>query len=46
MQIVLDENLPLPLKQAFGPADTITTVQELGWAGITVSCQSPARHIA
>jgi hypothetical protein len=35
MQIVLDENLPSPLKHAFGAADTVMTVQELGWAGIT-----------
>ena len=29
MRIVLDENLPRPLKQIFGPEHQVTTVQEL-----------------
>lgn len=32
MKIILDENLPRPLRQFF-PADEVTTVQEAGWAG-------------
>ena len=32
MKIILDENLPRPLKQFF-PADEVATVQEAGWAG-------------
>ena len=32
MKIILDENLPRPLKQAFS-AHTVTTVQEKGFAG-------------
>jgi predicted nuclease of predicted toxin-antitoxin system len=34
MRIVLDENLPRPLKQVFGSAHSVTTVQELGLAGV------------
>ena len=34
MRIVLDENVPLPLKAAFGATATVTTVQESGLAGI------------
>ena len=30
MQIVLDENLPRPLTQVFGPSHSVLTVQELG----------------
>jgi hypothetical protein len=33
-RIVLDENLPRPLKQFLGTAHVVTTVQELGLAGI------------
>lgn len=33
MKILLDENLPRPLKQFF-PADDIVTVQEAGWNGL------------
>jgi hypothetical protein len=32
VKILLDENLPRPLRQFF-PADELTTVQEAGWAG-------------
>lgn len=35
MRIVLDENLPRPLKRAFASAHVVTTVQELGFAGLT-----------
>lgn len=35
MQIVLDENLPRPLTQAFGPSHSVLTVQELGLSGIS-----------
>ena len=35
MRIVLDENLPRPLKRAFGAVHEIATVQELGLAGLT-----------
>ena len=35
MRIVLDENLPRPLKRAFTPVHVVTTVQELGFAGLT-----------
>jgi len=34
MRIVLDENLPHPLKQAFSESDTVVTVQELGLSGV------------
>jgi predicted nuclease of predicted toxin-antitoxin system len=34
MRIILDENLPLPLKGVFGPLHTVTTVQEIGLSGI------------
>jgi hypothetical protein len=33
MRIVLDENLPRPLRRIFGPEDQVITVQELGLAG-------------
>jgi hypothetical protein len=33
MRIVLDENLPRPLRRFFGPEHQIVTVQELGLAG-------------
>jgi hypothetical protein len=33
MRIVLDENLPRPLRRVFGPEHQVTTVQELGLAG-------------
>ncbi len=33
MRIVLDENLPRPLRRAFGPEHQVATVQELGLAG-------------
>jgi hypothetical protein len=33
MRIVLDENLPRPLKQIFDPDHQVETVQELGLAG-------------
>ena len=33
MRIVLDENLPRPLRRSFGPEHQVTTVQELGLAG-------------
>jgi hypothetical protein len=33
VKILLDENLPRPLKQFF-QADEITTVQEVGWTGL------------
>ena len=35
MRIVLDENLPRPLKRAFAAVHVVTTVQELGLAGLT-----------
>lgn len=35
MRIVLDENLPRPLKQAFAADHVVATVQELGFAGLT-----------
>ena len=35
MRIVLDENLPHPLKLAFAPSHFVTTVQELALAGIS-----------
>ncbi len=34
MRIVLDENLPRPLKRAFAAVLAVTTVQELGLAGL------------
>jgi hypothetical protein len=34
MRIVLDENLPYPLKLVFPEPHTVTTVQELGLSGI------------
>jgi hypothetical protein len=34
MRIVLDENLPRPLKQAFSESDSVVTVQELGLSGV------------
>lgn len=34
MRIVLDENLPRPLKRAFASVHVVTTVQELGFAGL------------
>jgi len=34
MRIVLDENLPRPLTQVFGSGHQVTTVQDLGLAGI------------
>jgi len=34
MRIVLDENLPRPLMRIFGPGHWVTTVQELGLAGM------------
>ena len=33
MRIVLDENLPRPLRRIFGPEHQVATVQELGLAG-------------
>ena len=33
MRIVLDENLPRPMKGFFGALDTVVTVQELGMSG-------------
>ena len=33
MKIILDENLPRPLKQAFSSGHAVTTVQAQGWAG-------------
>ena len=33
MRIVLDENLPRPLRRFFGPEHQVATVQELGLAG-------------
>lgn len=33
MKILLDENVPAPLRQFF-PDDQVVTVQELGWSGI------------
>lgn len=33
MRILLDENVPAPLRTFF-PDDRVTTVQQLGWAGI------------
>ena len=33
MRILLDENVPAPLRTFF-PDDQVTTVQQLGWAGI------------
>jgi hypothetical protein len=35
MQIVLDENLPRPLKRAFDAIHVVTTVQELGFSGLS-----------
>jgi hypothetical protein len=35
IRIVLDENLPRPLRRAFGPEDQVVTVQDLGLAGIS-----------
>lgn len=35
MRIALDENLPRPLKRAFGAAHEVSTVQELGYSGLT-----------
>ncbi len=35
MRIVLDENLPRPLKRAFASVHVVMTVQELGFAGLT-----------
>ena len=35
MRIVLDENMPRPLKRAFAAVHVVTTVQELGFAGLT-----------
>ena len=34
MRIVLDENLPRPLKRAFAAAHVVATVQEFGLAGL------------
>ena len=34
MRIVLDENLPRPLKQIFQAPHVVTTVQELGLSGL------------
>jgi hypothetical protein len=34
MRIVLDENVPAPLAQIFGPGHQVTTVQALGFAGM------------
>jgi hypothetical protein len=34
MRIVLDENLPRPMRSIFGPGQQVTTIQELGWSGI------------
>ena len=34
MRIVLDENLPRPLKRAFASIHVVTTVQELAFAGL------------
>ena len=33
MNVIFDENVPLPLQQ-FLPGHTVTTVQQQGWAGI------------
>ena len=33
MRIILDENIPLPIADLF-QNDTVTTVQQQGWAGI------------
>lgn len=33
-KIILDENLPRPLKAAFGPGLDVTTVQEAGLSGV------------
>ena len=35
MRIVLDENLPRPLQRAFAAVHVVSTVQELGFAGLT-----------
>jgi hypothetical protein len=35
MRIVLDENLPRPLKRAFSSVHVVKTVQEWGFAGLT-----------
>lgn len=35
MRIVLDENLPRPLKQIFSAVHQVATVQEMGFAGNT-----------
>ena len=35
MRIVLDENLPRTLKRSFAFIHVVTTVQELGFAGLT-----------
>jgi hypothetical protein len=34
MRIVLDENLPRPIKRAFDAIHVVTTVQELGISGL------------
>jgi hypothetical protein len=34
MRIVLDENLPRPMRSIFGPGHQITTIQELGLSGM------------
>jgi hypothetical protein len=35
LRIVLDENLPGPLRRIFGPDHQVETVQEIGLAGTT-----------
>src|SRR5438046_1521987 len=34
MRIVLDENLPQPMRSIFGSGHQVATIQELGWSGI------------
>lgn len=35
MRIVLDENLPRPMRLIFGPGHDVATVQELGWSELS-----------